>query len=97
VFLSEAQDAFPARSYRDTSPSGSARRWSPISLRNVSRCSFHLLQSEGEVPWTELVQKIWGRDGTKNDLEKTVQRLRGDLGREGYRVSTTHNGYKLAV
>jgi DNA-binding response OmpR family regulator len=58
---------------------------------------FHLLQTDGEVPWTELVQKIWGRDGTKNDLEKTVQRLRGDLGREGYRVSTTRNGYKLAV
>jgi DNA-binding response OmpR family regulator len=58
---------------------------------------FHLLQSDGEVPSAELVQKIWGRDGTKNELEKTVQRLREDLGHEGYRLSTTRNGYQLAV
>jgi DNA-binding response OmpR family regulator len=57
---------------------------------------FHLLQSEGEVPWEELVRKIWGREGQKNDLEKTVQRLREDLGPEGYRVSTTRAGYQLA-
>lgn len=58
---------------------------------------FHLLQSKGEVPWQDLVFKIWGRDGTKNDLEKTVQRLRADLGSEGYRVSTTRAGYQLIV
>ncbi len=58
---------------------------------------FHLLQSEGEIPWEELVQKIWGRDGTKNDLEKAVQRLREDLGAEGYRLTTTRGGYQLAT
>ena len=58
---------------------------------------FHLLQCEGEVPWQELVEKIWGRDGSKNDLEKTVSRLREDLGAEGYRLSTTRGGYQLVV
>ena len=58
---------------------------------------YHLLQSEGEMSSAELVLKIWGRDGTKNDLEKTVQRLREDLGKDGCRLSTTRNGYHLAV
>ncbi|MFI5344971.1 MAG: response regulator transcription factor [Elusimicrobiota bacterium] len=58
---------------------------------------FHLIQREAEVPWPELVENIWGREGTKNDLEKTVQRLRQDLGDEGYRVSTTRAGYQLIV
>lgn len=58
---------------------------------------FHLLQSEGEVPWESLLRKIWGREGSKNDLEKTVQRLRADLGAEGYRLSTTRGGYQLVI
>jgi DNA-binding response OmpR family regulator len=58
---------------------------------------YHLLQTEGEVPWEELVAKVWGREGKKNDLEKTVQRLREDLGAQGYRISTTRAGYKLAA
>lgn len=58
---------------------------------------FHLLQSEGPVPWEELLRNIWGRDGAKNDLEKAVQRLRSDLGAEGYRVATTREGYRLTV
>ncbi|HXT00180.1 MAG TPA: response regulator transcription factor [Elusimicrobiota bacterium] len=58
---------------------------------------YHLLQSDGEVSSAELVRKIWGREGTKNDLEKTVSRLREDLGPEGYRLSTTRAGYQLAV
>lgn len=58
---------------------------------------FHLLQNDGELAWSELLRKIWGRDGTKNDLEKTVQRLREDLGPEAYRLSTTRDGYKLAA
>jgi len=58
---------------------------------------FHLIQSKTEVPWETLVAKIWGRDGTKNDLEKAVQRLRADLGDEGYRISTTRAGYQLIV
>lgn len=58
---------------------------------------FHLLQKEGASPWEELLRKIWGREGTKNDLEKTVQRLREDLGAEGWRLSTTREGYQLKV
>lgn len=58
---------------------------------------FHLLQKEGAAPWEELLRKIWGREGTKNDLEKTVQRLREDLGTEGWRLSTTREGYQLKV
>ena len=58
---------------------------------------FHLIQSKHEVPWEELVTNIWGREGTKNDLEKTVQRLREDLGADAYRVSTTRLGYQLLV
>ena len=58
---------------------------------------FHLVQSKQEVAWEELVSKIWGRDGTKNDLEKTVQRLREDLGDEAYRISTTRTGYQLII
>jgi DNA-binding response OmpR family regulator len=56
---------------------------------------YHLMQKPGEVPWRELVSKIWGKDGTKNDLEKTIQRLREDLGPESYILSTTRNGYQL--
>jgi DNA-binding response OmpR family regulator len=56
---------------------------------------FHLLQNEGETRWEDLVRKIWGRDGNKNDLEKTVQRLREDLGSEGWRLCTTRDGYQL--
>ena len=58
---------------------------------------FHLLQSEGEVDREELLGKIWGRDGAKNDLEKAVQRLRKDLGAESWRLCTTRGGYQLKV
>lgn len=58
---------------------------------------FLLIQTEGEVPWQELVEKIWGREGTKNDLEKAVSRLRDDLGPEGHRLGTTRKGYQLLV
>ncbi|MCM2304941.1 MAG: response regulator transcription factor [Elusimicrobia bacterium] len=58
---------------------------------------FHLLQSEGEVPWEDLLLKVWGRDGAKNDLEKTIQRLREDLGAEAYRLTTTRGGYQLEI
>ncbi|MFI5349773.1 MAG: response regulator transcription factor [Elusimicrobiota bacterium] len=56
---------------------------------------YHLMQSPGEVPWRDLVAKVWGKDGTKNDLEKTIQRLREDLGAESYRLCTTRKGYQL--
>jgi DNA-binding response OmpR family regulator len=56
---------------------------------------FHLLQSRGELPWEELLRKVWGPEGTKNELEKTVSRLREDLGAEAYRLGTTRRGYQL--
>jgi|CXWL01.1.fsa_nt_gi DNA-binding response OmpR family regulator len=58
---------------------------------------YHLMQNPGETPWQELVVKVWGKDGTKNDLEKTIQRLRDDLGAEAYRLGTTRKGYQLVV
>ncbi|MDE2489686.1 MAG: response regulator transcription factor [Elusimicrobia bacterium] len=58
---------------------------------------FHLVQSGGELRWEDLVVRVWGPDGTKNDLEKTVSRLREDLGTEGYRLTTTRAGYQLIV
>ena len=56
---------------------------------------YHLMQNEGEVSWQDLVAKIWGVNGTKNDLEKTIQRLREDLGPESYLLGTTRRGYQL--
>ena len=49
------------------------------------------------MPWQDLVVKVWGKNGTKNDLEKTIQRLRDDLGAEAYRLGTTRKGYQLVV
>lgn len=56
---------------------------------------FLLMQTNAEVPWKELVQKIWGPQGAKNDLEKAIQRLRADLGPEKHRIRTTRRGYEL--
>ncbi|MFA5139089.1 MAG: response regulator transcription factor [Elusimicrobiota bacterium] len=57
---------------------------------------FSLVQAQGEVRCEELLKKIWGLGGTKNDLEKAVQRLREDLGPgESHRIKTTPNGYEL--
>jgi DNA-binding response OmpR family regulator len=56
---------------------------------------YHLMQCPGEMPWQELVARVWGKDGTKNDLEKTISRLREDLGAEAYRLGTTRRGYQI--
>src|SRR5204862_108011 len=57
---------------------------------------FSILQHKGEVRWEAIVKNVWGPEGTKNDREKTVQRLREDLGAgESYRIKTTPNGYAL--
>ncbi|MFA6316265.1 MAG: response regulator transcription factor [Elusimicrobiota bacterium] len=57
---------------------------------------FALVQHSGEAAWQTLARTIWGREGTKNDVEKAVQRLREDLGPEhGLLVKTTDNGYRL--
>jgi len=54
-----------------------------------------LARSEGEVAWDDLVHRIWGSAGCKNDLQKTVERLRRDFGDQAYRISTTRRGYRL--
>ena len=60
---------------------------------------FHLLvelaRSGEEVAWADLVRRIWGADGRKNDLEKAVERLRRDFGDQAFRISTTRRGYRL--
>lgn len=58
---------------------------------------FHLLQSDDEVPWRALVDKVWGKEGTKNDLEQTISRLREDLGDDAVRITTTRTGYRLTA
>jgi DNA-binding response OmpR family regulator len=54
-----------------------------------------LLACDGEAAWEDLVRAVWGDAGTKNDLEKTIQRLREDLGPDAARLSTTRRGYRL--
>ncbi len=56
-----------------------------------------LLESPGPAPIDKLLAKIWGADPQhRNTLEKTVERLRRDLGPvEGARIRTTAEGYEL--
>lgn len=55
-----------------------------------------LLQSVGSVTRKELLRRVWGNGGSDdNVLEKTIQRVREDLGDEGQRVQTTLDGYEL--
>ena len=54
-----------------------------------------LLESNGQVRRDTLMKRVWGEDGTETNLEKTIQRLREDLGSEGVRIQTTAEGYEL--
>jgi len=55
-----------------------------------------LLEAPGPVKRTRLLEKVWARASALNALEKTIQRLREDLGpREGLRLVTTNEGYEL--
>ncbi len=56
-----------------------------------------LVENRGEVSCAELLKKIWSGDAEgKNNLEKTVQRLREDLGPDAaQRIRTTVDGYEL--
>jgi DNA-binding response OmpR family regulator len=57
---------------------------------------YRLVQSKGEVPREELLKLVWSKDESENTLEKTVQRLREDLGpEEANRIRTTPVGYEL--
>lgn len=55
-----------------------------------------LLEAPGPVKRTRLLEKVWSRGGALNSLEKTVQRLREDLGPQvGLRLVTTPEGYEF--
>lgn len=54
-----------------------------------------LLEAKGSVKREKLFHAVWGEEGTASALEKTIQRLREDLGAEGHRIQTTAEGYEL--
>lgn len=55
-----------------------------------------LLEATGPVTREKLLREVWGADGSVAALEKTIQRLREDLGPEdARRLQTTDAGYEL--
>ena len=55
-----------------------------------------LIEAKGSVKREKLMQAVWGSNEHVSALEKTIQRLREDLGSEGgKRIQTTDDGYEL--
>lgn len=55
-----------------------------------------LMESKGPVRREKILSSVWGKDGKNSALEKTIQRLREDLGPAGARrIQTTAEGYEL--
>ncbi len=55
-----------------------------------------LIEAKGSVKREKLLQSVWGEEGSATALEKTIQRLREDLGPTGsQRLQTTTDGYEL--
>lgn len=54
-----------------------------------------LLEAKGGVKREKLLQSVWGDASSVPALEKTIQRLREDLGAEGRRLQTTAEGYEI--
>ncbi|MBI5883168.1 MAG: response regulator transcription factor [Elusimicrobia bacterium] len=55
-----------------------------------------LIESAGPVPKAKILLAVWGPTGGVSALEKTMQRLREDLGEaEGKRIQTAADGYEL--
>ncbi|PIR17716.1 MAG: hypothetical protein COV48_08355 [Elusimicrobia bacterium CG11_big_fil_rev_8_21_14_0_20_64_6] len=54
-----------------------------------------LLGAKGPVKREKLLQAVWGDANSVPALEKTIQRLREDLGAEGRRLQTTPEGYEI--
>ena len=54
-----------------------------------------LLQAKGAVKRETIMKAVWGDVGSVPALEKTIQRLREDLGAEGRRLQTTSEGYEI--
>lgn len=55
----------------------------------------YLIGSKGPVKREKLLHAVWGDEGSATALEKTIQRLREDLGAEGRRLQTTAEGYEI--
>lgn len=56
-----------------------------------------LAESSGPVDRTRLMKKVWNREDCESNLEKTIQRLREDLGTAAALLRTTADGYELAA
>lgn len=74
--------------------------WSDDRLvATLTRLRFALLRelarSQGPVDRRRLMTAVWGRTDCEAVLEKTVQRLREDLGPLAFRLRTTETGYEL--
>lgn len=54
-----------------------------------------LIESKGALKRDKLLQAVWGDEGSEAALEKTIQRLREDLGEHAQRLQTTAEGYEL--
>ncbi|MBI4376306.1 MAG: response regulator transcription factor [Elusimicrobia bacterium] len=54
-----------------------------------------LIESKGPVKREKLMQAVWGDGSRHSALEKTIQRLREDLGSDSQRIQTTSDGYEL--
>lgn len=54
-----------------------------------------LLEAKGAVKRDKILQSVWGDSSSAAALEKTIQRLREDLGPEGRRLQTTAEGYEI--
>lgn len=68
-------------------------------VATLTRLRFSLLRelavSKGPVDRARLMEKVWGRGDCEAVLEKTIQRLREDLGELAARLRTTESGYEL--
>jgi len=54
-----------------------------------------LIEARGPVKREKLLSAVWGKEGSEAALEKTVQRLREDLGEHSNRLQTAEEGYEL--
>lgn len=55
-----------------------------------------LLEAAGSVKREKLIAQVWGDEGSVAALEKTIQRLREDLGTsQAQRLQTTAEGYEI--
>ena len=55
----------------------------------------YLLEAKGPVKRDKLLAAVWGDKGSIAALEKTIQRLREDLGPHSERLQTTSDGYEI--